>query len=791
MSFDEFRRVFDVAPGALLLLRPDLTIYAVNDAYAQITMTLRDDILGRNVFDVFPADPSDEADGNNDARASMQYVLREKRPHQLPMLRYAIPKPPERGGGFEERFWSTLNTPVLGADGEVALILHTIEDITRVVDLQREKLDIGRNLSAATARSEHFVELLDTAPDATVITDQDGLIQIVNMQTEKLFGYPRAELIGQPLELLIPERFRHGHSEHLRRYFRSPTARPMGSGLELYGRCKDGTELPIEVSLSPHRRQGKTTVSASIRDISERKRLEAAARLNADRLTSAVDAIQDAFALFDADDRLVLCNSSYWHLLHADSSAAVVGKSFLELFDGWTGDMEFDDELARLRWRDEQVARRRQLPTNVFDVRLRDGRRMRVIERHTPEGGIVKTIWDLTSEEMRAEELREARAAAEAASDAKSEFLASMSHELRTPMNAILGFAQLLQRDRREPLSERHRERVGHILTGGEHLLRLIDDVLDLARIEAGRVSVFTESVQLAAVLEDVRKTLEPLATRNEVSLKVESCAATTSTLAVDRTRFAQILMNFGSNAIKYNRRGGHVVFRCSLPSRGLARVTVVDDGVGIPLDKQSKLFTPFQRAGQEAGPIEGTGIGLVITRRLASLMGGDVGFRSEPGLGSEFWVDMPLKVALSQPVAARPNPMSTPPWTRPANERLLLYVEDNPANVLFMRDFVGSFEHTELLTAATAEEGIVLARARLPAAILMDINLPGMSGLDALRTLRADERTAHIPVIALTAAATERDRDLGAQAGFFRYLTKPVRVDELTAALEQVFRDS
>ncbi|HEY6881785.1 MAG TPA: PAS domain S-box protein [Polyangiales bacterium] len=783
----DFQKVFDVAPGAHLLLRPDFTICAANEAYLKITMTRLEDILGRNVFDVFPGDPNDTQRDDSGARASMQYVLREKKPHQLSALRYAIRRPLAEGGAYEERYWSTLNTPVLADDGEVALILHTVDDVTKVVQLQREKRDVDRDLSEVTARSERFVELLDSAPDAIVITGDDGLIQLVNLQTEKLFGYPRSELIGRPLELLVPERFRGGHAEHIRRFFTNPTARPMGTGLSLFGRCKDGREIPIEVSLSPHPREGRVSVSAAIRDISERKRLEASARLNADRLANAVEAIQDAFALFDAGDRLVLCNKVYWQLLRARSANELVGKSFDELFDAWTFDMEFESERERVAWRDEQREKRRSEPTSVLDVRLRDGRRMRVIDRHTSEGGIVKTIWDLTSEEMRAQELREARAAAEAASEAKSDFLASMSHELRTPMNAILGFAQLLQRDRREPLSERHRERVGHILTGGEHLLRLIDDVLDLARIEAGRVSVFTESVPVAAVLEDVRKTLEPLAARYEVQLKIERSEHCSLTLAVDRTRFAQILINFGSNAIKYNRPGGKVTFRCTQPTRATVRVTVEDDGIGIPLDKQSKLFQPFQRAGQETGPIEGTGIGLVITRRLASLMGGDIGFHSEPERGSQFWVEMPMKATPSLQTSTPSDEIHSLPVERDEGERTVLYVEDNPANVTFMRDLIGSLEGVELLTASTAEEGIELAHLRQPAAILMDINLPGMSGLEALRVLREGPRTQHIPVIALTAAASERDQDLGMQAGFFRYLTKPVRVDELLLALEQV----
>jgi PAS domain S-box-containing protein len=637
-----------------------------------------------------------------------------------------------------------------------------------------------------------FRQLIDSAPDAMVVVDQRGTILLVNAQTERLFGYSRGELLHQPIEILVPKRARTQHQTYRGNYSRAPKARAMGSELELYGLKKDGSEFPVEISLSPLETGGRVLISSAIRDVTDRKRTEAAARLASDRLLSAVESIHGMLALYDAKDELVLCNSACRSFFGRGVQGAINGRTYAEIIDGCLAAGLFDrggetPEAFRAR-----CLRYHAEPVGTLELRTSDGDYLRLTDRRTLEGGIVSTLWDVTDDMTREAELRQARSLAEAASSAKSEFLASMSHELRTPLNSILGFAQLLQRDKKSPLTERQNDKLEHVLSGGEHLLRLIDDILDLSRIESGRVAVSIEPVGISEVLTEVRTTLAPMANRASISLLVAPLADPNLVILADRTRFSQILINYGSNAVKYGRAGGRVTLKVSVLEDGFVRVEVEDDGIGIPLEKQDKIFEPFHRAGQEAGPIQGTGIGLAISKRLANLMGGRVGFLSKPGAGSTFWIELPLRPAA---VGAAPRRLDT------QREQLasvaagtgtvhtIVYIEDNPSNIAFMRELLGELENVELITVPTAEVGIELVRERKPKLVIMDINLPGMSGYEATAKLKQWPETRDIPVVALTAAAMMADRQRSATAGFHRYLTKPVRVQELMDTLEELLR--
>ncbi len=379
-------------------------------------------------------------------------------------------------------------------------------------------------------------------------------------------------------------------------------------------------------------------------------------------------------------------------------------------------------------------------------------------------------------------ELATAMAAADKANVAKSDFLSSMSHELRTPLSAILGFAQLMESGMPAPTASQKRS-IDQILKAGWYLLDLINEILDLALIESGKLSLSMEPMSLSEAMQECAAMVEPQARKRGISVTFPRFDKPCFILA-DRTRVKQIVVNLLSNAIKYNTAGGSVMIGCIPTSPRRVRLSFTDSGVGLAPDKLAQLFQPFNRLGQEGSAEEGTGIGLVVCKRLVELMGGAIGVESTVGAGSVFWIDLNVT---AEPPAVAPVPRATAPQLDAAGgrARTLLYVEDNPANLMLVEDLIARRPDIRLVSARDGISGIEMAQAEKPDVILMDINLPGISGIEALRVLVTDRATAHIPVIALSANAMPRDIEKGLEAGFFRYLTKPIKVNEFMDTLD------
>ncbi len=387
-------------------------------------------------------------------------------------------------------------------------------------------------------------------------------------------------------------------------------------------------------------------------------------------------------------------------------------------------------------------------------------------------------------------ELNNAVAAAKKANLAKSDFLSSMSHELRTPLSAILGFAQLIESGSPPPTISQKRS-VNQILQAGWYLLELINEILDLALIESGKLSLSLEPISIVEVLRECRAMIEAQAQKRNISVTFPQFEIPYFVKA-DRTRMKQVLINLLSNAIKYNKEGGMVVVKCFTSIPGRIRICINDTGEGLTADKLEQLFQPFNRLGQEANVEEGTGIGLVVCKRLIELMGGVIGVESTVGKGSVFWIEMNLTTEQKR-ASEIVKTVSTVQMEPQVGAQLstLLYVEDNPANLMLVEDLIARRPDIRLLSATNGVQGIDIARTFIPDVILMDINLPGISGIKALKILSEDLTTAHIPVIALSANAIPRDIEKGLQAGFFRYLTKPIKVNEFMDTLDVALKFS
>ncbi len=649
--------------------------------------------------------------------------------------------------------------------------------------------------------------IFKSANFSSIATDAQGVIQIYNVGAERMLGYTAADVMNKitPADISDPQEV-IARAKALSIEFGTPitpgfealvykASRGIEDIYELTYIRKDGSRFPAVVSVTALRDVKDAIIgylligtdnTARKQVEEERMRLDQRLRDQQFYTRSLIESNIDA--IMTTDPRGIITDlNRQMEALTGCTRDELIGAPFKNFFT--------DPERAEAAIK--QALAEGTITNYELTARSRDNEETVVsynattfYDRDRKLQGVFAAARDVTESKRLDQvlqeknvELQSAKVVAEKANLSKSEFLSSMSHELRSPLNAILGFAQLMESDSPEP-TPRQKENIGQILQAGWHLLKLINEILDLAKIESGKLSLSPESVSLDEVLVECRGMIEGQAQKRSIHMTFPQFDIPCF-IHADRTRLKQVLINLLSNAIKYNREQGTVEVAYTVSSPGRIRVSIKDTGAGLPPEKLAQLFQPFNRLGQEAGPEEGTGIGLVVAKKLTELMGGVIGVESSGGKGSVFWFEL---MAAAKPQfgveSGKPEAHAQSDVRSSARVRTVLYVEDNPANMKLVEQIIARRPDLRLLSATTGTLGIELAHANQPDVILMDINLPDISGIDALRLLRKDPATEHIPLVAISANAMPHDIEKGLQAGFFRYLTKPIKVDEFMVAL-------
>ena len=747
------KQFFERASCSLALLDRGFNYICVNQKFA--------DQYGRPV-DFFPA-KSHIATYSPGLQEQFEIARETKSLIQIPAQSPGDPEVP-----ITSTSWAL--DPILNDEDDIDFFVLAELDVTDTIQTERSQQE-----------SEDWFRCLSEFSSEAMIIYENNVIRNFNRAAFNLFGYSAEEYSGQSLLTFVAPESRELIIEMMRDKPDSP--------YEAIAMHKDGRRIPVEIHAQTVLYAGGKARCVVLRDISERQKAKRVVQKSEAMFRQAARLAQlGHWARSEDEDRLVEISNEY---------ARIIGLPADEVLSHYATRTQINETIhADDRERYWQVIAESDENVKGYDIEYRllrpSGEVRYVREVGEPvvdrEGKMVRTVGTLQNinQIKQAEiEIIAAKNEAEFANNAKSEFLARMSHELRTPLNAVLGFGQLLEMDN-DKLTVAQNEGISHIIAGGRHLLQLIDEVLDIARVDSGNLEISMEAVSLDQALGEAMLLISPLAARQNIIL--EELSNNDFRVFADERRLKQVLVNLLSNAVKYNRAGGMVKVRHDAIEDGLIRIAVSDTGLGIRAEDQATLFEPFTRVGGTAHSAEGTGIGLTITKRLVELMGGVIGFESEYGKGTTFWIVLPG--------APESNEVRTAAdWTiQPAiSDRLkdlkILYVEDIPINLELMRQLIKRITGHDLLCATNARDGIDIAKTQQPDLILMDISLPGMDGFEALDVLKADDDTARIPVMALTAHATREQIKSAQETAFEDYLIKPVIINQLIAALNDVVR--